>query len=295
MIRRRILASAAGGLAVLALGLAGCGAKRNDTRDRSAAPPPTLAQGYFERDGARLWYGVVGEGPPVILLHGGLSSHRAWSGQVPALVQAGYQVILFDSRGHGRSTLGPAPLTYERMAADVGALIARLRLEQPAIVGWSDGAIIALVLAMDPASDLGPIYAFGANLNQEGVRPNAGEAPILKEVGPRLAADYAELSPAPDFAGLARAVRTMQGASLHYDAEQVARVHARAVRISMGARDEFILPQHAVWIARAIPRAELEMFARSGHFAPWQQPAAFNRSALSFLESHERRQTPSRG
>jgi len=93
----------------------------------------------------------------VILLHGGLSSHRVWDGQIPALIQAGYQVILFDSRGHGRSSLGSAPLTYERMAGDVGGLIARLRLKQPAIVGWSDGAIIALVLAMDPASDLGPL------------------------------------------------------------------------------------------------------------------------------------------
>ncbi|MDR6626875.1 alpha/beta hydrolase [Caulobacter segnis] len=290
MIRRRILASAASGLAVLALGgLAGCGAERNDIRDRSAAPPPTLAQGYFERDGARLWYGAVGEGPPVILLHGGLSSHKAWSGQVPALVQAGYQVILFDSRGHGRSTLGTAPLTYERMAADVGALIARLRLEQPAIVGWSDGAIVALVLAMDPAAELGPIYAFGANMNQEGVRANAGNAPILKQVGPRLAADYAELSPAPDFAALSQAVRTMQSSSLNLPAHQVARVRSTAVKIATGDSDEFILPTHAVWIARTIPGAELEVLSGCGHFAPWEAPATFNRSILAFLEARGRR------
>ncbi len=290
MNRRRLLGSAAGGLAALALGgVAGCAPKRNGERCRSAGLPPLWAQGYFQHKGARLWYGGLGEGPPVILLHGGLSSHRAWGAQVPALIQAGYRVVLFDSRGHGRSTLGPAPLTYELMAADVKALIRRLRLERPAIVGWSDGAIIALVLAMDPAADLGPIYAFGANMNQDGVRPGVGDAPILKQVGPRLAADYAYLSPAPDFAGLSQAVRTMQGSSLHYDAGQVARVPARAVRIATGADDEFILPQHAAWIARAIPGAELEVLNGNGHFAPWQEPAAFNRSVLAFLDTHGRR------
>ncbi len=290
MIRRRLLRSAAYGLAALTLGgLAGCQTKSLSGRNGSSNALGIRAEGDFEREGARLWYGVVGEGPPVILLHGGLSSHKVWSGQVPALVRAGYQVILFDSRGHGRSTLGPEPLTYERMAADVGALIARLGLEQPAIVGWSDGAIIALVLAMAPTADLGPIYAFGANMNQEGVRPNAGNAPILKQVGPRLAADYAELSPAPDFAALAQAVRTMQTSSLNLGADQVARVRSRAVRIATGDRDEFILPTHAAWIARTIPGAELEVLSGCGHFAPWQAPATFNRSVLSFLEARGRR------
>ncbi|TAJ49652.1 MAG: alpha/beta fold hydrolase, partial [Brevundimonas sp.] len=66
--------------------------------------------------GAHLWYGVIGSGPPVILLHGGLSSHQAWGRQVPALLDAGYQVILIDSRGHGRSTLGSTPLSYDQLA-----------------------------------------------------------------------------------------------------------------------------------------------------------------------------------
>lgn len=268
----------AGGLLALR-SLAGC----------ATTPSNARAEGYFERDGARLWYSVVGKGSPVILLHGGLSSHRVWDGQIPALIQAGYQVILFDSRGHGRSSLGSAPLTYERMAGDVGGLIARLRLKQPAIVGWSDGAIIALVLAMDPASDLGPLYAFGANMNQEGVRADAGNAPILKQVGPRLAADYAELSPAPDFGALAHAVRTMQSSRLNFGAGQVSRVRATAVRIATGDLDEFIHPTHAAWIARAIPGAELEVLSGCGHFAPWQAPVTFNRSVLSFLDTCGRR------
>jgi len=63
-------------------------------------------------------------------------------------------------------------------------------------------------------------------MNQEGVRADAGNAPILKQVGPRLAADYAELSPAPDFGALAHAVRTMQSSRLNFGAGQVSRVRA---------------------------------------------------------------------
>ncbi|PIB91018.1 alpha/beta fold hydrolase [Caulobacter sp. FWC2] len=61
------------------------------------------------------------------------------------------------------------------------------------------------------------------------------------------------------------------------------------VRIAPAEHDAFILPTHAAWIARAIPGAELEVLAGCGHFAPWQAPAAFNRSVLSLLETHGRR------
>ena len=69
-----------------------------------AAPlPVTNDQGYIENEGTRLWYASYGSGAPVILLHGGLGHSGNWGYQVPALVSAGYRVILIDSRGHGRS------------------------------------------------------------------------------------------------------------------------------------------------------------------------------------------------
>ena len=68
--------------------------------------PPLPLQGHVEHETARIWYGTIGQGPPIILLHVGTASSRTWSLQVPALVAAGYRVILIDSRGHGRSALG---------------------------------------------------------------------------------------------------------------------------------------------------------------------------------------------
>ena len=250
--------------------------------------PPVPLQGHVTRDGARIWYGAVGEGSPVILLHGGLSSSRAWGEQVSPLVAAGHRVILIDSRGHGRSTLGDGPLSYERMADDVLAVMDQLKLEKSAVVGWSDGGIIALVLAMRRGDRLSRVYAFGANMDLQGVRSNAGDAPILKVVAPRLIADYAALSPTPDgFARLHQAVRAMQATQPNYSASQLAALRGPAVMIADGAEDEFVTAEHQAYLARVIPGAQLRLLPGGGHFAPWQQPDAFNRDVIAFLGGPE--------
>jgi pimeloyl-ACP methyl ester carboxylesterase len=251
---------------------------------------PTLTfEGTAAHAGAKIWFATVGKGPPVILLHGGLSSSRGWGAQVPALVGAGYRVILIDSRGHGRSTLGPAPLSYELMAKDVLAVMDKLALPRAAIIGWSDGAIIGLVLAMQHGDRLDRLYAFGANMYQEGVRSDASAAPILGEVGPRLAADHAELSGNPQgFAALHLAVRAMQKTQPHYQSSELAAIRSVAVTIADGARDEFITNAHPAYLARMIPGAKLEIFPNAGHFAPWQQSATFNRAIVTFLRQRDR-------
>src|SRR5512140_2275385 len=113
-----------------------------------AAPlPVSTEQGYVDNDGARIWYSAFGSGAPVILLHGGLGNSGNWGYQVPALVEAGYQVVVIDSRGHGRSTRDLRPYSYDLMATDVQAVMDSIHIEKAALVGWSDGACTALILA----------------------------------------------------------------------------------------------------------------------------------------------------
>lgn len=241
-------------------------------------------QGYVATNGARIWYGSIGAGPPVLLLHGGMASSRSWNRQAAYLAAAGYRVILIDSRGHGRSTLGERPLSYALLAGDVLAVMDDLCLGKAAIVGWSDGAIVALVLAMRASERLSGVYAFGANMDHSGVRPGAAEAPVLKQVAPRLAADYAARSPNPEgFAALRDAVRTMQQTQPDFTAAQLRAIHGPAITIAGAEKDEFIEPEHPAYLARTIPDAKLNMFAGTGHFAPWERPEAFNRSLTAFL------------
>src|SRR5690349_1564631 len=114
--------------------------------DGAASLPATSDQGYIENDGARIWYAAYGSGRPVILLHGGLGHSGNWGYQVPALAGNGYRAVVIDSRGHGRSTRDARPYTYELMASDVLAVMDTLRIKRAGLVGWSDGACIAMVL-----------------------------------------------------------------------------------------------------------------------------------------------------
>ena len=168
-----------------------------------AAPlPVSKNEGYVEHDGARIWYSSYGDGLPVILLHGGNGHSGNWGYQVPALVNGGYRAIVIDSRGHGRSTRDSRPYTYELMASDVLAVMDALHVERAAIVGWSDGACVALILADKAPARTAGVFFFACNMDPSGVK-EFKPSPILDRCFGRHTKDYAELSATPDaFRGL---------------------------------------------------------------------------------------------
>lgn len=96
-----------------------------------------------EVNGAALYYADHGDGPPLILIHGGLSSSAQWEPVVPELAD-GLRVIRPDSRGHGRSTNPAGELSYALIADDIAGLIAALGLRRPVVGGWSDGGQVTL-------------------------------------------------------------------------------------------------------------------------------------------------------
>ena len=101
------------------------------------ALPDADAHGYVENAAARIWCASYGSGPCVVLLHGGLGHSGNWGHQVPPLLDAGYRVLVIDSRGHGRSTRDGRPYTYQLMASDTLAVMDTLSIDKAALVGWS--------------------------------------------------------------------------------------------------------------------------------------------------------------
>lgn len=248
----------------------------------AALLPDTPNQGYVEHEGARIWYAAYGSGSPVILLHGGLGHSGNWGYQVPALVGNGYRAIVIDSRGHGRSTRDEQLYSYELLASDVLVVIDTLNLEKPALVGWSDGACTALILADKKPGQVAGVFFFACNMDPSGTKEFVF-TPIIQRCFNRHVKDYAQLSSTPDqFDKLSDAVGLMQRTQPNYSAEDLAGIRV-PVAIVHSEHDEFIKRDHAEYLARSIPGAEFIYLPGLSHFAPLQRPEHFNKEMLAFL------------
>jgi pimeloyl-ACP methyl ester carboxylesterase len=249
-------------------------------------PPPLPAaasSGYVAHDGARIYYRTFGRGAPVILLHGGFANGRYWGNQVPALTRAGYEAIVVDSRGHGQSSRDDRPYTYELMASDVVAVMDRLGVERAAVVGWSDGAIIGLVMAIHDPERLTRVFAFAANMDPSGVKPDTETNPTFARFERRAAREYAALSPTPKaFAAFQKAIETMWASEPNYQGATLAKI-VTPVAIVDGDHDEAIKRAHTEYLARTIPGAQLIILPGVSHFAMLQAPPEFNAAMLKFL------------
>ena len=248
--------------------------------------PPASAQGYVPHAGARIYYAVYGSGPPVILLHGGLANGDWFGDQLPALVRSGRRAILIDSRGHGRSTRDQRRYTYELMASDVVAVMDALKIRRAAVVGWSDGAIVGLVMALHQPERLTRVFAFAANMDPSGVKPDVLTNPTFKAAIQQSALQYARLSRTPGgFGALQKAIETMWDKEPNYTAADLARIHT-PVAIVDGDHDEAIVRAHTEYMARTIPGAKLIILPNASHFAMLQQPGEFNAAMLKFLAAN---------
>jgi pimeloyl-ACP methyl ester carboxylesterase len=249
-----------------------------------AAPLPVANnEGYIEHDRARIWYAAYGSGMPVILLHGGLGHSGNWGYQVPALIRNGYRVVLIDSRGHGRSTRDARPYTYELMASDVSAVMDTLNLEKASIVGWSDGACTALILADKVPARVAGVFFFACNMDPSGTK-EFEFTPIVGRCFSRHLKDYKQLSSTPDqFDEFSEAVGVMQRTQPNYSADDLAQINV-PVAIVHSEHDEFIKREHAEYLARSIPYAEFVYLPGVSHFAPLQRPEQFNTAMLAFLD-----------
>ena len=247
------------------------------------ALPKATTVGYLVHDGARIFFRTFGHGEPIILLHGGLANSEYWGNQVPALSGAGYRAILIDSRGHGRSSRDGRPYSYELMASDVAAVMDALKIRRAAVVGWSDGAIIGLVMALNMPDRVSRVFAFAANMDPSGVDPTVTSNATFARFRDEAGMAYARLSPTPHkFAAFHAAISRMWDTEPNYKAADLARI-ATPTAIVDGEHDEAVLRSHTEYLARTIPGAELMILPNVSHFAMLQNPQMFNRRMLSFL------------
>jgi pimeloyl-ACP methyl ester carboxylesterase len=245
-------------------------------------PPPTES-GEAPVNGIQIYYAVWGNGPPLILLHGGLGNMEYFGGQVPEFAKQ-YKVIAMDSRGHGRSSRNAEPYSYALMAKDVIALMDYLKIDKASIVGWSDGGIIGLDISMNYPDRLDRLFAFGANTNVAGLKPDIDKDPTFSKYIEQAGKDYERLSKTPkEYDAFVTQISQMWATQPDYKPDQLAKIKS-PVAIADGEHDEAIRQEHDVEMAKAIPSAKLVILPGLSHFAMLQDPAAFNHAVLEFLK-----------
>lgn len=274
-------------LLCLLVGLIASSASAQPVPRRMTLPPtPTLppaeTSGHAPVNGISIWYATFGSGPPVILLHGGLANSNYWGNQVPALAR-NHRVIVMDSRGHGRSTRDSRPYGYTLMASDVIGLMDYLGIPQAAIVGWSDGAIIGLSLAMSHPNRVSRLFAFAANSDPSGVK-DVDKSPVFTEFVARAQKEYEALSATPhDYKKFVEEISTMWATQPHWTAADLGAIKVHTWIVDAD-HDEAIHRENTEFMARAIPDAGLLLQPEVSHFSMLQAPRQFTEDILLFLE-----------
>ena len=132
---------------------------------------------YADINGIRIYYETYGTGRPVLVLHGGTGFIESVHYQISALAASRF-VIAPDSRAHGRSSDSNQPLSYDLMANDMLKLLDKLNIAETDVVGWSDGGIIGLDLAMQHPERVRRLVVFGANYDVDGLDMDKCPIPI---------------------------------------------------------------------------------------------------------------------
>ena len=244
---------------------------------------PTAAQsGLAPVNGIKLWYAEFGQGAPVILLHGGLANSNYWGLLVRALAPH-YRVIVVDSRGHGRSSRDARPYGYDLMADDVVGLMDYLKIDKAALVGWSDGAIIGLDIALRHPQRLSKLFAFAANSDPSAVK-DVEHDPVFSAFIARARGEYETLSPTPkQYDAFLKQIEKMWEGEPHWTAD---RLHGIEVPtwIVDADHDEAIKRDNTLFMADNIPGSGLLIQPQVSHFSFLQDPAQFNGDVLHFLQ-----------
>lgn len=234
---------------------------------------------------------------PVLFLHGNGEEHGIFGPQIDAVVQAGSVAVALDCRAQGLSTRGTAPLTYELMADDSLLACDALGVRCAHVVGFSDGAIEALLLARDHPERVASVVAIGANLTPEGVddadfpmqqiaQANNEWADWVQDPSAHPDVDASLLVPgATECRHTADLMRLMMEHP-HIDAASLARIDC-PVTVMAGEFD-VIFPHETAVIARAVPNARLVIAPDCGHSLPKQAPGLVSREVLRTIARAER-------
>ena len=221
---------------------------------------------YLPVNGLRMYYEVHGLGPPLLSLHGGSGSINPDSVVIPFLATQ-FQVIAIEQMGHGRTADAmDRAFHYHDMAEDTVELLRKLDIESAAIVGFSDGGIIGLAIAIHHPDRVTKLVVSGANVRTDGyTAENLAWIRTFRPEDEPVSDAYARLSPdgAAHWPIFLERMRPMWAAEPDFTPAQIEGIKAPTL-IIVGDRD-IVRPEHAVEMFRTIPGSQLCVVPHAGH------------------------------
>jgi len=273
--------------AVLALGLV------LSLRAGEAAPDPGA---YATVHGLRMYYQVYGKGPPLLLLHGGLQTiASSFAKQIPVFAES-HRVIAVEQMGHGHTGDADRELTYRGMAEDTAELLRQLGLADVDVVGWSDGGIVALVLAAHHPKLVRRLVVSGVNLRPDGCTEDflahvrALKPSDMKGLDRR---EYDKVSPdgPAHYAVVFHKVQDLWlTAPVPEDIDDAQLAEIQAPTLVMVGDHDIIRPEHTMEIYQHLPHAQLCILPGTSHNTFDRRPEWVNPMVLSFLA--EKKEVP---
>ena len=249
-------------------------------RTTAAQPVP----GSVLSGDARIHYSRFGQGPALLLLHGGLSNRLSWFSQIPCLVQAGRQVIVVDTRGHGRSELGGRELSYRQFADDAVRVLDELGLAHTDVVGWSDGGNIGLLLGRYHPERINRIVAISANYDPSGLTPEAHADATTPSQGMRYWLRRWWTHAGEHTGELEQRIKRLWRTAPHLTADDLRAIPTPTLIIV--GRNDVVSVDHAEEMAGLLPNSRL-LILPDGHALPITHPDEINRAIGGFLFAPE--------
>jgi pimeloyl-ACP methyl ester carboxylesterase len=259
------------------------------TMMQSVANAPKV-QDYVDAGGVRTYYEAHGSGEPLVLLHGGFCPVETFGGLTPLLADR-YRVYLPERRGHGRTPDVDGPISYDLMADDTIAFMEAVGLPSAHLVGWSDGAVVGLLVALRRPDLVRRLVLIGQYANMDGIRPEMTELLKLEQMPDMLPPMLRELYAAASPDGPAHWDVVVDKLWQLYRTEpniplgELATVSA-PVLIVAGEHD-FPTEEHLEAMRRALSDGRLEVVPNATHGLPMEQPEVVARLMVDFLGTQE--------
>lgn len=235
-----------------------------------------VAGKYYSIRGFKMYAETYGQGQPLLIIHGNGGDINNFVHQIPYFSKK-YKVIVADSRAQGLSKDNADSLSYEMMADDYAALLDQMSIDSAFVIGWSDGGINGLLLAIRHPEKVKKLAVTGANLWPD-------TTAVFSDVEQMVLPDYTYLKNKTSKTEQEKAGWKLMRLLVEEPHIPLSDLHKISVpTLVMGGDHDVIKPEHTLLIAQNIPNSYLWILPNSGHSTPIVYKDEFNKKVDEFF------------